>query len=623
MSVKTGQNNADMLDELNQINNMLAATGTVKPPEWDTWPKEKKLDHIRQVQMGLTQTRDLANTLDKANQNEQQIIEEMSNQGIGPVAAPVAASRKVFNLKRMAQQSPVMPPAPAPAPDMPAAQPQGDFGSIEGLKNTLEQIAASSENPTQDATTLLVNNFVNDKQMITDSAQRPSDPMQLIKDAVQSFYAPGADDVAKTQAASLLYENILPDSVKQDQGPDSNEVPAQLETNVTPHVANLILETNRIIKRLAEENAKTEKQARKSIFNLKKHAQQKTVEEVILHGPDEKAVDQFTGELISDWHLVERNKGFGLRLPGVYNIDFERVWRENVMDKYTPTYIEDRFEVDRNVPEANNMQLKPGQLRKPVLPEYGNTESRLEAERTQMNKDRGYKPAEKGKPFNWKKASADKKKVTAEGGLKPLPPIGAPGEKQLNTEPSYYCSSCGDQLKVGGKQQCKKCGMNMVPNIAPPKTAPDQKGQQMVSPAPVIPMGAPVMASVKSEMRLANRNAIFFDADSQSFIVYAGSTQKKFSLFDEAEKYAQSIPPRPMPKMVSPSPVTPPALPAMPPATTAPANPTAVTPVKPEQAPPAGRIPSNRKVNVPADIEDGVGNNPDHHQSANSLAIDG
>ena len=69
-------------------------------------------------------------------------------------------------------------------------------------------------------------------------------------------------------------------------------------------------------------------------------------------------------------------------------------------------YIQKRFEVDKNIPEITNMQLKPGERRKPIMPQYGNTESRLQDARSKgniagsLNND---------KPFNWKEAQSKKK----------------------------------------------------------------------------------------------------------------------------------------------------------------------------------------------------------------------
>jgi len=53
------------------------------------------------------------------------------------------------------------------------------------------------------------------------------------------------------------------------------------------------------------------------------------------------------------------------------------------------------------------MQLKPGQRRKPVLPEYGILESRLQIARA--NDDQPEEGWDKDKPFNWKEASSKKK----------------------------------------------------------------------------------------------------------------------------------------------------------------------------------------------------------------------
>ena len=54
------------------------------------------------------------------------------------------------------------------------------------------------------------------------------------------------------------------------------------------------------------------------------------------------------------------------------------------------------------------MQLKPGELRKPILPEYGNTESRLQAARAKGDIPGSYNTT---KPFNWKEASSKKKSL--------------------------------------------------------------------------------------------------------------------------------------------------------------------------------------------------------------------
>jgi hypothetical protein len=91
------------------------------------------------------------------------------------------------------------------------------------------------------------------------------------------------------------------------------------------------------------------------------------------------------------------------------------------MDKYSQPYRNDkgewvggyinkRFDVDRNIPEGNNLQLLPGQRRRPYLPEFATIEARMEASRKKMAEDRRYEPTDtEAKPYNWKEAAVKKK----------------------------------------------------------------------------------------------------------------------------------------------------------------------------------------------------------------------
>ncbi len=170
---------------------------------------------------------------------------------------------------------------------------------------------------------------------------------------------------------------------------------------------------NEIIQKLAQ---KTTNKNKKKAFNIKKQAQHKSLDNAILWGPGQSRIDPFLHQPVSDWHIVERNKGFGLVVDDIWNIDYETIWRENIMDKYSRPYrdkdgewvggyIQKRFEVDKNIPETSNYQLKPGQKRKPILPEYGNTESRLQAARAAGDIAGA---SDTSKPFNWKEASKKK-----------------------------------------------------------------------------------------------------------------------------------------------------------------------------------------------------------------------
>ena len=185
-------------------------------------------------------------------------------------------------------------------------------------------------------------------------------------------------------------------------------------------------EVDEAIKKIAKKIVKKNKS---KVFNLKKTAQHKTMNNVVLWGPSQSRIDPFLHQPVSDWNIVERNKGFGLVVDDIWNIDYETIWRENIMDKYSRPYknkdgewvggyIQKRFEVDKWIPEKNNYQLKPGQLRKDYIPEERLTETRMVAQRASA--DSPYKSDDKSKPFNWKEAS--KKEATAPAVTeKPMP----------------------------------------------------------------------------------------------------------------------------------------------------------------------------------------------------------
>jgi hypothetical protein len=83
----------------------------------------------------------------------------------------------------------------------------------------------------------------------------------------------------------------------------------------------------------------------------------------------------------------------------------------NEKGEWVGGYLNKRFETDRNVPEGNNHQLLPGQLRRPYMPEFATMEARLEDSRGKFAKERGYDPTDsKAKVYNWKEASGVKKK---------------------------------------------------------------------------------------------------------------------------------------------------------------------------------------------------------------------
>jgi hypothetical protein len=131
--------------------------------------------------------------------------------------------------------------------------------------------------------------------------------------------------------------------------------------------------------------------------SMKKEAQHKGMNNIYYFGPESVSVSPFTNDIQSGLHRVEQNKGFGLVLDDIKDLDYEAIWRQNVMDKYTQPYRDEngnyvggylnkRFEINRNIDPINNMQLPPGVRNRPYVPEFGSTEARMEVARG--NKDK-------------------------------------------------------------------------------------------------------------------------------------------------------------------------------------------------------------------------------------------
>ena len=232
----------------------------------------------------------------------------------------------------------------------------------------------------------------------------------IVSEALDDYFNPGIDTTSKEKIALDVFGQIDSPNWKSLNMSEQGEMMATYREAVN--------NTNNIIKKLAKKYANN-KTSEKKFFNLKKEAQDGSKHEAILYGPSESRIDPFARQPVSDWNIVERNKGFGFVVDDVWNIDWEAVWRGNIMDKYSRPYrnsktgewvggyIQKRFEVDKNIPDTNNLQLKPGELRKPYLPQYGLIEARMEEMRSK--KDRGYEPASEGKPFNWNTAQSKKK----------------------------------------------------------------------------------------------------------------------------------------------------------------------------------------------------------------------
>ncbi len=226
----------------------------------------------------------------------------------------------------------------------------------------------------------------------------------------------------RLRAAEGIYK-FLPREMQSNQPDNTTDngmnVPANPTTFSQTDLSSYLNTITASIKEVADKVGKNKIKKQAKTFNLKKTAQHLNGRGAIMWGPSQVRPDPFLrGQPVSDWHILERNKGFGQDIDGVWNIDWEAVWRGNVMDKYSRPYrdtttgewvggyIQKRFEVDKNIPETNNYQLLPGERRKPYLPEYGSTEARLQAMRNKDDGNLGRVFNDTTKPFNWREASA-------------------------------------------------------------------------------------------------------------------------------------------------------------------------------------------------------------------------
>lgn len=360
---------------------------------------------------GIDSFTDLKEMIEQ-QQEAKEMQEDMQNQMISqelPPGSPVVLTPaakgnkkmiKPFNLKKAQFQNPAGAPVAMPGFSDTLTDPElvGDELEIrEDIGGRKFKNGADVQQWLQNETDL--NGAL---QFVTDNDT--SENADLVKEMVEQFYDMTDDPVSNARDLEIVAGQIfdyLPESVKE-----GSEIPA---------IQKQFEDVHNTIKKIAQDSVNKNK--KKTAFNLTKTAQHKSLDNAILWGPSQsRKVDPFLRQPVSDWHIVERNKGFGLVVDDIWNIDYETIWRENVMDKYSRPYkdkdgnwvggyIQKRFEVDKNIPETTNMQLKPGQKRRPILPEYGNTESRLQDARSKGEIAGANNTT---KPFNWKEASKKK-----------------------------------------------------------------------------------------------------------------------------------------------------------------------------------------------------------------------
>lgn len=354
-----------------------------------------------QINTNLDNIISASTELNNALQSMQNIgvSNQMNNQNSNSANAmtgQLTASRKKYNFKtaqfdNSLSNSPLL-------NDVPLEDNTEGFGPFQNAHELLQQLEGMD---TADAENALLS-YVSEPQ-----------GQEQIRKSIEMIFEHDLNSQEKLEVISQIWR-LLPDAIKAE-AEKVTPIEGTLVNNQGQTMANIhkiretVIASNEEIKKLAQQN-------NNKPFNFRKEAQHKSLENVILWGPESKKIDPFTGEPISDWHVLERNKGWGFRIGDRWDIDFEAFWRGNIMDKYSRPYrddegnwvggyIEKRFEVDRWQPEENKYMLKPGEKRKPRPAELGNLEARMEVYRG--NKD---------KVFNWAKANSNKMIKTADGG---------------------------------------------------------------------------------------------------------------------------------------------------------------------------------------------------------------
>lgn len=361
---------------------------------------------LSKIEMFLRERNNNDPALKNALEFQRSQIEEQNKirnrTGVNPIndgdTVSVVASKKPFNLKKKAQEA-FMPMDPMGLNDSPEIM--GD--NLEMRDDGFSEI--NSQEVPKFKSHIYLKQWLDKTDPQEVEMIFSENNAQDAKDAAEHYYFLSSESSGATEEDKAIFTlemwKMLPDIMKDEGG----------EIMATPTILSEISEIN---KKIAQKIISEKKENK---FNLKT-AQHKTIDNMLMWGPSQtRKVDPFLRQPVSDWHIVERNKGFGLVVDDVWNIDYETIWRENIMDKYSRPYrdkngnwvggyIQKRFEVDKNIPETNNYQLKPGEKRKPFMAEYGNTESRLQNARSKGEIEGAL---DTSKPFNWKEASSKKK----------------------------------------------------------------------------------------------------------------------------------------------------------------------------------------------------------------------
>ena len=331
-----------------------------------------------------------------------------------------------FNLKKYSQVSD-MPVESVPASDYAPVASDSPISGEDLLMNP-SNMGSDVDSEIETKSISIFNNHDQMYRKLKDFASSDNDPNSSFENAWE-YFAPSIKD---SESSDNFKKNLIEFFRSYSENPDADEPvdiadrlfedyskvnpPSSKEISMPEEGLDLAkastLEVIKIAKDIAFKNKN-----KKQLFNLKKTAQHKTISDyTILSGPSQTSLSPFSRDIQSGLHLIEQNKGFGLKIDDILDIDFEAIWRGNIMDKYNSPYrdkdgnyvggyINRRFEVNQNIPVGNNLQLLPGTRRRPWMPEYSTLESRMEVSRG--NKDKLQDPASFAKlsigPFNLKK----------------------------------------------------------------------------------------------------------------------------------------------------------------------------------------------------------------------------
>ena len=483
-------NNVSPNQDINQINENQIRDNNVRAKQELQSLKEANIQFSEQIQQLNVLIDTKIESIDSAIQSQ--------NQNVGQTNM---AKNKVFNLKKAQIQEEI----PNQDFSFPEENNMDDNSFLNDTQINMEKNNNQNQNlffkiwsSPEELRQTFLDSF--DKEQVRSffiTAQNGnSEKESNVEDIIDQYYLSKPGGETQGKLSSMLFYDYLPIENK-DVVKDESSGYFETEGYGSPEDKAAMLKIENEIFKTAQKYVKKEEN---KVFNLKKTAQHKTIENVVTYGPSEKRFDAFLREPVSDWSIVERNKGFGLVVDDIWNIDYEAIWRGTIMDKYSREYrdkdgnwvggyLNKRFEIDRQVPVTSNYQLKPGQKRKPILPEYGNLESRLQFQRENSTKKESSiygeeefdKDIKKASSFNLKEIN--KKKIAQIPELPPIKPLGLKGDEKPHTA-QRVCGQCGSPVDSGdvntdtaGAGVCHNCGSTNI-IITEPKFTPDKPGNK-------------------------------------------------------------------------------------------------------------------------------------------------